>query len=127
MSKPEVTYPDAEHVVVDYLTGMLDGATVGVDVPDDHTRTSPAHLQVTVDGVTLTHPIQASALVRLTAWAPSRTGAKQLCGLALGLLLGQQEWPTQPVSGPIPTRDPDTGTELATAALRIGLRSVPIT
>jgi hypothetical protein len=124
MSKPLVDYPDPEHVVVDYLADQL-VETVGVGVPDTHTRTSPAHLQVAVDGQTWEHPIRTSALIRLTAWAPTRTEAKALCAEAVGLLLSQQQWPARPVSGPIPTRDPDTGTELATASLRVGMRTTP--
>lgn len=125
--KTSATYPDPEREVVDYLTDLLDGeCTVGVGVPSDHEADSPAHLQVSSDGQTLTHPISTDALVRLTAWAPSTTEAKRLCALAQGLLLATQEWPTHSVSGPIPARDPDTRTELATCSVEVSFRSLPI-
>lgn len=126
--KPAATYPDPEREVVDYLSPLLTSdCTVGVGVPEGHTPTSAPHLQVSCDGQQITHPIFASALVRLTVWAPSTSEAKRLCALAQGLLLSTQEWPTTPVSGPIPARDPNTRTELATASSRVSFRSVPIT
>lgn len=132
--KLAVTYPDVEHLVVDYLTAALEAlgepATVAVGVPINWTAGD--HLQVSLDGTpTGTHPVIVYGTVRLTAWASNTTRAKRLAGIAQGLLLahpgGREGIATATfLTGVLPARDPKTQAELASTTSRVGVRSVPI-
>lgn len=128
--KPLAVPPDAEHLVVDYLTSALAGrgqdVTVGVDLPATWTTTTKPHVQVGHDGTPSgRYPITAKATVRLTAWASSTTAAKALAALAQGLLLVHPGdagvGSTQFLTGNLPARDPTTGAQLASNTTRVNL------
>ena len=122
--------PDAEHVVIDYLTTALaargQDVTCGVDVPTTWTTTTKSHVQVGLDGTPIVeYPILARASVRVTAWASSTTAAKALAALAHGLMLSHPGSPevgsVRPLTGVLPARDPDTGAQLASVSVRLNL------
>lgn len=130
-----VTYPDVEHLVVDYLTIELadveGDVTCGVGVPERWKPGSPSHVQVVSDGVpTRDGTVAAHAIVRLVARAATTTEAKRLAGVALGLLAahpgGGGIARTRALTGPLPAREPETGAELASTTARVTLRSTPI-
>jgi hypothetical protein len=130
MTRLAVTYPDAERLVVDYLTPLLD-ESVGVGVPAGWTATSPDHLQVVLDGTPrLEHPVIAHATIRLVARSASTTRAKALASKAMGLLCAHPSDDsiagTGPYTGVLPARDPETGAELASVTCRVTVRSTPI-
>lgn len=129
--KPLAVAPDAERVVVDYLTTALaargQDVTVGVNVPATWEPGTKAHVQVGHDGTpSVQYPIMASASVRVTAWHASTSTAKALAGLCHGLLLSHpgsaDVGSVRPLTGVLPTRDPDTGAQLATVSVRLNLR-----
>jgi len=131
MSKPLAIAPDAERLAIDYLAAALAArsvtATVGVDIPTTWTTTSTQHVQVALDGTpSLEYPVLARATVRLTAWASTTTVAKSLVSLAQGLMCSHPGSPTiasvQPLTGVLPTRDPDSGAQLASVTVRVNLR-----
>lgn len=130
--KLEVTYPDAERLMVDHLGPLLPAATVAVGVPADWTGDSDDHLQVELAGTPLVlHPFAQRATVRLIARARTTSGAKALAQLAHGHALAG-DWPegisnVRPLTGPTPARDPETEAELATVTVQVTLRSEPIT
>ncbi len=130
--KPAATYPDAERLSVDYLTDELDeDATVGVGVPDGWTIDSPSHIEVALDGVPIMHhPMFAHATIRLVARAASTTEAKRLATKGLGVLCahpgGTDIRTVLPLTGPLPSRDPQTEAELAAVTARVTVRSTPI-
>ena len=130
MSIPLAVPPDAEHVVIDYLTPALaargQDVTVGVDVPTTWTTTTKSHVQVALDGTPeVIYPILGRATVRLTAWASSPTTAKALVALAHGLLLSHpgslEVGSVKPLTGVLPTRDPVSGAQLASVTVRLNL------
>ena len=130
MSKPLAVTPDAEHVVVDYLTTALaaraQDVTVGVNVPSAWTQGTKAHVQVGLDGTpSVRYPVLASASVRVTCWHATTTAAKALVALCEGLLCSHpgsaQIGSVRSLTGVLPTRDPDTGAQLASVSVRVNL------
>jgi hypothetical protein len=129
--KPIAVPPDAEHVVVDYLTAQLAArsstATVGVNVPSDWTPGRPAHVQVAHDGTPVVeYPALFRASVRVTCWDEATTDAKALASLCLAVLLAhpgdRSVGSIRPLTGVLPARDPDTSAQLATIAVQVNLR-----
>ena len=128
-----VTFPDPEKAVRALLTNLLASpeVTVGIGVPVDWTAESPDHLQVAWDGTRVPpHRLTATALIRVTAWAASTSRAKALALAAEGRLCAHDGTPPitviRPATGVLPARDPDTGAELASFAVRVTVRSTPL-
>lgn len=122
---------DVERLVVDYLTDLLGDVTVAVGVPTDWTPASTPHLEVASDGIpTQQWPIVDFATIRLVARAASTTAAKALCARAHGRLCacpGTNEiYGTTSLTGVLPARDPDTHAELASATVRVAVRTIPL-
>lgn len=131
MTKLAVTYPDAERLVVDYLAPLLAPTLVRTNVPADWTPATTL-LRVVSDGVpSLQHPVLANYTIRMVAMSGSPTTSKELAAKALGLLSAHtgdgQIASTAPFTGPLTSRDPSTGAELASVTARVTVRSTPIT
>lgn len=130
--KIAATYPDVEHLVVDWLTAELDeDCTIGVGVPGDWTKESGNHLQVDLDGTPrLDHPVLAHATVRMVAHSASTTESKRLAMKAQGILLahpgGDGVAGTRALTGVFPAHDSTTGAELASVTTRVTVRSALI-
>ena len=129
--KPLAVPPDAERVVIDYLATALaargQDVTVGTNVPTAWASGTKPHVQVGHDGTPIVeYPIQWRASVRVTCWASTTTAAKALAALAHGLLLIHPGSPevgsVRPLTGVLPTRDPDTGAQLASVSVQVNLR-----
>lgn len=129
--KPLAVTPPAERAVIDYLTPLLAShgkdVTCGVNVPETWTTATKAHVQVGLDGTPEVHyPIYADAAIRVTVWHASTTTAQSLAALCEGLLLshpgGTVVSGIKPGTGVLPTRDPDTGAQLATIGVSVRLR-----
>lgn len=130
MTRPTVTYPDAERLTVDHLTPLVT-ADVGIAVPPAWKPGSTPHLLVAWDGTpNVDRFIAQHATIRLTARAATPTAAKALAQEASArMLVGP--WPTgitnvTPLTGPFPARDPQTKAELASVTLRVTVRSTPL-
>lgn len=129
--KPLAVPPDAERVVIDYLTAALaarsQDVTVGVNIPTTWTTATKPHVQVGWDGTPeVTYPVLWRCSVRVTAWSSSTTTAKALAALAHGLLLSHpgsaEVGSIRPGTGVLPTKDPDTGAQLASVSVQVNLR-----
>jgi hypothetical protein len=134
--KPLAVPPDAEHVVIDYLSPALlargQDVTCGVNIPTTWNPlpttqggTKP-HVQVALDGTPeITYPIRWRTTIRLTAWASTTSAAKALAALAHGLMLQHPGSPevgsVRPLTGTLPTRDPVTGAQLASVTVQVNL------
>ena len=134
MTRPSVTYPDPERATVDLLTPLLDGATVGVNLPDDWTPASDPHVRVAWDGTPrLNHPVSIGATVRLVAYAGTKTEAKRLAMEAFGHACGYGGGDpdlvsVHPLTGPLPATDPDHyDAEICSVTVRVTVPSTPIT
>lgn len=128
MTRPLVTYPDAERLVVDLLAADLaeETCTIGIGVPTDWTADDDPHLQVALDGTPADeHPIRQVATIRVTAWARNPSDAKTLAQLAHGHLLTHFE--ISRLTGLLRARDEDHQAELASFTVRASVRSTPIT
>lgn len=133
-----VDWPDVEartlDLVAGHLTAVAPSATSAIGVPTDWTPASGVHVQVAQDS-----PLRprvaveafASALVRVTVWAPSTSEAKRVAARLWGRLLAHDGTPpiagVEPSAGPFPAQDPDTKAELASFVVDITVRSVPPT
>jgi len=123
--------PDAERVTIDYLTAALaarsQDVTVGVGIPTTWTTATKPHVQIALDGTPIVeYPILWRASVRITAWSSSTTTAKALAALCEALMCSHPGSATvasvQSLTGVLPTRDPDTGAQLASVSVRVNLR-----
>jgi hypothetical protein len=130
VSKPVAVPADAERTAVDILTAALaaraQDVTVGVDLPAAWTSGTKPHVQVALDGTPeLTYPVMWSATVRVTCWHSSTTTAKALAALCQAILCSYAGSAAvasvQPLTGVLPTRDPDTGAQLASITVRMNL------
>lgn len=128
MTKPVAVPTDAERATVDYLTAELaahgQDVTCGVNMPTVWADATKPHVQVALNGTpSSTYPMTAAATIRLTAWATGTTAAKALAGLAQGIMCahpgGGGIQSVQFLTGVLPTKDPDTGAQLATATVRV--------
>ena len=131
MSKPLAVTPSAERAVIDYLTLLLaahgEDVTCGVNVPSTWAPGTKSHVQVGLDGTPVVrYPIYADAAIRVTVWNASTTVAQAIAALCEGLLLSHPGGPVvsgiQSGTGVLPTKDPDTGAQLATIGVEVRLR-----
>jgi len=134
--KPLAVAPDTERIVVDLLTAALavrgQDVTVGVVIPDTWTTAMKPHVQVALDGTPdVRYPHSSAATIRVTAWATATTTAKALAELCQGLLLsypgGSDVASIRPLTGVLPTRDPDTNAQLASITVRVNVRLTLLT
>jgi hypothetical protein len=133
--KPLAVPPDAERVTIDYLTAALaarsQDVTVGVDIPTTWTTATKPHVQIGWDGTPeVQYPILWRASVRITAWSSSTTTAKALAALCEALMCSHpgsaQVASVQSLTGVLPTRDPDTGAQLASVSVRVNLLGIAL-
>jgi len=126
--------PDAEHVVIDYLTTALaahgQDVTCGVNIPTTWTDGTKPHVQVALDGTPIvTYPILFRASVRVTCWTSSTTAgttpAKALAALCFALLCvhpgGSGVASIRPLTGVLPAQDNATLAQLASVSVQVNL------
>ena len=122
--------PPAERAVIDYLTPLLAShgkdVTCGVNVPLTWAAGTKSHVQVGLDGTPVVrYPVYAMAAIRVTVWNASTTVAQSLAALCEGLLLSHPGDDVvsgvKPGTGVLPTKDPDTGAQLAMIAVEVRL------
>jgi hypothetical protein len=129
-----VVFPDPRRSVRDLLKALLApreepyalGATVSTKEPSwaDEAPALP-YVQVRSDGRFRNSRLDGRATIRVLVWHEDEGLGEDLAGLCEALLLAASSAAVRgftPVSGPIPTKDPDTGEPLSffttTARLR---------
>lgn len=139
--KTTVTFADPEIATKDLINTWLTApASAGIGIPANRPSAgvAPAYVQVAWDGTPVETEIIQTALIRITYWAAKRADGKSSTSEAKrgaidlrGRLLGYQDGAViSDISrglGVIPGRDPDTGNELASFAVRVSVRSTPLT
>lgn len=122
---------DSEQLVVDYLRPLLadDDFTCGRRVPDGWTKSSPGHVQVLADGeLDHTWPVLVRSKIVLVARGATTEDAASLCGHALSLLMshpgGTAICAVRLIAGVVPDREEETKDEIATASLRVTVRTI---
>lgn len=128
MSRPLVTFPRADVLVIDYLDDLL-VEPVSAKLPPNWTGGSPTVLTVSIDGTPIVDPpFTISPTIRLVAWAAGPTDAHELVMLAAGHLEAHdgELFTARLLNGPIPATDPDhEDAALCAATLRVRVRSQP--
>jgi hypothetical protein len=120
-----ILFPDAQKAVRDLLRVLLAGRTepeaAGAivstrDLPGaDESRSLP-YVQVRSDGRFRDSRLNGRATVRVIVWHRDEALTEALAGLCEALILAAHSDDVRsvsPVSGPIPTGDPDTGLPLS--------------
>lgn len=134
--KPAIIFPDAMLAVVEVLRDKLDhvdqayaqGVTVGTRVPNDKSIDAPSlpYVMVRLDGSSLTQRVDEEALIRIAVWHTSESKGISLAQAARAVLLayegGQKIRVINPLTGPVPTSDPESGEPLSSFTVAVKLR-----
>ncbi|MGW1998559.1 hypothetical protein [Embleya sp. NPDC001921] len=133
--KPLVVFADAQAAAATVLRDALagrgepyaDDVAVGTRVPGDRSPETPhlPYVLVRVDGQTVEHLANARTTIRVTVWHAGPDEAHDLAQLCQGLLLvhsGPVIRGVQPLTGPMPATDPNSGVDLSTLTVRAHVR-----
>lgn len=130
--RPPTTFPSPTRAVVDVLDEHLatyePNVTVGRNLPDDWTPSSPPHVMVAVDGTpTVKHPVAQWPTIRLVGWSDSPTVSNRVVNSAMGALVTHASFGVVPLNGPVEARDPaHEEAELVAMTCRVVNRSLPL-
>lgn len=134
--KPTIIFPDAMLAVVEVLRDRLElvdqtyveGFTVGTKVPADKSldkRVLP-YILVRLDGSTLTQQVNEEATIRISVWHSTEAKGIALAQACRALLLsyggGAKIRVIQPLTGTIPSSDPESGDPLSSFTVAVSLR-----
>ena len=134
--KPAIIFPDAMLAVVEVLRDKLDnldpsyaaGVTVGTKVPNDKSIDAPQlpYVMVRLDGSSLTQRVDEEATIRVAVWHTSEALGLALAQAARAVLLAFEGSAKirviNPLSGVIPTSDPESGEPLSSFNVAVKLR-----
>lgn len=139
MSPTSILFPDPQLAVRDLLRVRLKGRTepeaLGAvvstrDLPGaDESRSLP-YIQVRSDGSFRDARLNGRATVRVVVWHRDEGLTQRLAALCEALLIGATSTDirgAQPVSGPLPTGDPDTGLPMSFFTITARLRPRQLT
>lgn len=134
MPPPLVTFYDPVKVGLDILRGAFAVAEPTVEIsakaPEGSTgkRVTPL-LLVIHGGATTRYPFDERTVLRLSVIAGSPFEANRLVGLARAYLTAHTDArirAVEQVSGPVITRDPDTGEPIATVSVAVHARPLTV-
>jgi len=132
--KPLIVFPDAMLAVVETLRDRLEmideGAqvTVGTKVPFDRSldKSNLPYVLVRLDGSTLSRQVDEEATVRVSVWHSTEAKGLALAQACRALLLsyegGAKIRVITPLTGAIPTSDPESGDPLSSFTVAVRLR-----
>ncbi|QNJ56513.1 tail terminator [Arthrobacter phage Niobe] len=136
MTDSTILFPDPQKAVVDVLKLVLMGrpeaVAQGVTVstrPPKGTSPSLPYVQVRSDGRFRDARLNGRASVRIIVWHTDEGYGEELAGLCEALLLAATSPEIRgfsPLTGPMPTGDPDTGAPMSYFTLTARLRPVQI-
>lgn len=132
--KPLIVFPDAMLAVVETLRDRLEmideGAqvTVGTKVAFDRSldKSNLPYVLVRLDGSTLSRQVDEEATVRVSVWHSTEAKGLALAQACRALLLsyegGAKIRVITPLTGAIPTSDPESGDPLSSFTVAVRLR-----
>lgn len=134
--KPAITFPDAMLAVVETLRDRLElvdqayvtGVSVGTKVPTDKSldKKQLPYVLVRLDGSSLAHQVNEEATIRVSVWHSTEAKGIALAQACRALLLSFEGDARirviKPLSGVIPTSDPESGDPLSTFTVAVSLR-----
>lgn len=131
MAEPIITFPDPQRAVRDLLRVLLAGrteavaagATVSVKPPAEDANLP--YVQVRSDGRFRDSRLNGRSSVRVIVWHRDEGLGEELAGLCEALLLASTSAEIRavsPLTGPIPTGDPDTGAPMSYFTITARLR-----
>ncbi|UIW13265.1 tail terminator [Arthrobacter phage Crewmate] len=136
MTDSTILFPDPQKAVVDVLKLVLMGrpeaVAQGVKVstkPPSGTAPTLPYVQVRSDGRFRDARLNGRASVRIIVWHEDEGLGEELAGLCEALLLAATSPEIRgfsPLTGPMPTGDPDTGAPMSYFTLSARLRPVQI-
>lgn len=136
MSDSAIAFPDPQRAVRDLLRTLLagrsepvaSGATVSTKPPSGTSPTLP-YVQVRSDGRFRDSRLNGRASVRIIVWHKDEGLGEELAGLCEALLLASTSAEIRgfsPLTGPMPTGDPDTGAPMSYFTITARLRPVQL-
>lgn len=134
--KPTLIFPDAMLAVIEVLRDKLadvdasyaQGFKVGTKVPNDKSLDAPSlpYILVRLDGSTLTQQVNEEASIRISVWHKTEAKGLALAQAARAVLLsyegGAKIRVINPLTGVIPTSDPESGEPLSSFTVAAKLR-----
>jgi hypothetical protein len=134
--KPTIIFPDPMLAVVEVLRDRLEmvdqtyveGFTVGTKVPADKSidKKFLPYILVRLDGSTLTQQVNEEATIRISVWHRTEAQGIALAQACRALLLsyggGAKIRVTKPLTGTIPSSDPESGDPLSSFTVAVVLR-----
>ena len=134
--KPAIIFPDAMKAVVDVIRQQLtqtslpvaQSATVGTRVPVTTAaeRSSLPYVLVRLDGSALNRQVDEVASIRIAIWHTTEANGLALAQIIRALLLAypgdNSIRAINPLTGPIPTSDPESGDPLSSFTVAVRLR-----
>lgn len=134
--KPAIIFPDPMLAVVEVLRDRLEmvdqtyvqGFTVGTKVPADKSLDKKLlpYILVRLDGSTLTQQANEEATIRISVWHRTEAQGIALAQACRALLLsyggGAKIRVIKPLTGTIPSSDPESGDPLSSFTVAVSLR-----
>lgn len=134
--KPRIIFPDAQLAVVTLLRDELatlnqnyaTGATVGTKVPDDRSidKTFLPYVLVRLDGALTNRRVDEETTIRISVWHKTEALGLALAQACRALLTSYEGGSTirviNPLTGPVPTSDPESGDPLSSFTVAVRLR-----
>ena len=132
--KPMIIFPDAMLAVVETLRDRLEmidqgtGVTVGTKIPFDRSldKSNLPYVLVRLDGSTLSRQVDEAATVRVSVWHSTEAKGLALAQACRALLLsyegGAKIRVITPLTGAIPSSDPESGDPLSSFTVAVRLR-----
>lgn len=134
--KPRIIFPDAQLAVIELLRSTIGtvsqsfatGTTFGTKVPDDRSidTASLPYVLIRMDGSSLARRLDEEATIRISVWHKTEAQGLALAQALRALLLSHEGNSSirviTPLSGPVPTSDPESGDPLSTFTVAVRLR-----
>lgn len=134
--KTTIIFPDAMLAVIDVLRDKLDhvdqdvvsGYSIGTKIPQDKTIDAPSlpYIMVRLDGSSLDKRLDEEATIRVAVWHKTEAQGLALAQVARAVLLSYEGGPAirviNPLSGAIPSSDPESGAPLSSFTVAVKLR-----
>lgn len=124
-----IEFPDPLLAVLEILRSEEPGATYGtrpLDTFPDGSNPPLPYVLVAVDAASLSQRVLETVNVRVTVWAESLEASYALARRLRSLLVAYEGGPAvrgfAPLTGPIPTEDPDDGSPMAFLTLAARMR-----